>query len=489
MTSQHQHEQKTVQLPLNRSQVRDAHAVARQPIIRYDKLVDYSLTETVYNIWDEASGQGHPIVKDMEQTDFLYSATCILASIPNVLLSTLVAGNLEQAIMDNKEVTDLFKPDSTWLGPSAEDDTPMIYARVLVDKHSRIPTPTQYRNMIARLREYISGDKLFFRRAAALEIDSHHSATAEDIRQGKHRWLNGNENRAQAVETFCKPLEDRLEQDTIRTPHMYIGYTKDPERRRNQHSKGESSSWLQQLVLAAFQAEYPEDDIHFTSRAICYMAYESEVGLAEAVLTIITDSAYQTGGGFNMVPGGIQVGSAKFRHLSTEGKNARWEERQLWRKLETPWFLDNMKVEYHRLLERRGFGHIPGLQQFRKDAKDTRDKVERKKANIKSQRDWLSSKKAECAHQLQLAERLFAKAKDIEGNKFIQERMPEWKRDHEDLKAKEHAFNKHGQRLDAEEQKMQEIDQSLTAWEERNKDLLVEQAEQGHSDMVHQPLS
>lgn len=102
--------------------------------------------------------------------------------------------------------------------------------------------------------------------------------------------------RAQIFTVFCAALESRLDgkdKDISSTiPPMYIGYTKDPETRRRQHDNGDSSSWLQQLVLAAFRAEFAEEGFHFASRAICYMNSGFEVDIAESVLTLVIDSAY-----------------------------------------------------------------------------------------------------------------------------------------------------------------------------------------------------
>ena len=144
-------------------------------------------------------------------------------------------------------------------------------------------------------------------------------------------------DRGDILHGSTNPDQGRHHQDTIKTPQMYIEYTKDPAKRRKQHENGDSSSWLQQLVLAVFKAEFPDNGFHFVHRVICYMALQWEVGLAEAFLAVLTDSYYQTGGGFNVVPGGIQVTSAKFQKLKDDERQAIWNARAHWRHMDTGW--------------------------------------------------------------------------------------------------------------------------------------------------------
>ncbi|KAF1929893.1 uncharacterized protein M421DRAFT_4318 [Didymella exigua CBS 183.55] len=90
---------------------------------------------------------------------------------------------------------------------------------------------------------------------------------------------------------------------------IYSDYTKKSQTRCRSHDKGESSSWLQQLVLAAFKSKI-------------------EIDIAESVLTLITDSAYQTGGGFDLVPEGIRTLSSKFASLTEIDRRGFWAERK-----------------------------------------------------------------------------------------------------------------------------------------------------------------
>ena len=75
MEPKFQHKVMTVHLPSNNSQVRDPHAAARKPTHHYNKLVDYSLASTAVEIWNEASGQGHPNQTPPEPETAIGSAT------------------------------------------------------------------------------------------------------------------------------------------------------------------------------------------------------------------------------------------------------------------------------------------------------------------------------------------------------------------------------------------------------------------------------
>jgi hypothetical protein len=363
MNSEHQNKSKTIKLPLHNDILLEARAAARQPTVPYDKLLEDSLFAVAAGLIGEVEQLHIPIVDTESRADLNPRLMKLLASIPKQLMYQLVAGNIEQATSNDKDMAELFAPDSVWLEPSAEEDTPLVYARILVDGQSQTPTSAQYTAVIARLREYISGDPKSYSSAAKLDSDNRHQVTAGDIRRGDYRWLEGQPKRVQVVETFCMALPTRIKDGTIKTPQMYIGYTKDPEKHRKQHDKGDSSGWLQQLVLAAFEAEFPDNGFHIAHREICYMAFQWEVGLAEAFLTILTDSYYETGGGFNVVPGGIQVTSSKFQKLKDAERQQLWNARAHWRHMHTGWWFMNMKNEKKQLAGKNNAALLPELQQ------------------------------------------------------------------------------------------------------------------------------
>lgn len=414
-----QYASKTIKLPLHSDIGLEARAAARQPTIQYDKLLENSLFAVVCGLVDEFEQLHLPIVDTGSRVDLHPRLIEMLASIPKQILYHLVAGNLEQAISNEQDVAELFATGSEWLEPSAEEDTPLVYARILVDEHSQMPTSAQYTTVIARLRAYISGTPQSFDGAAELDTDNRHQATREDIRRGDYRWLAGQTKRVQVVETFCMALQIRIKDDTIKTPQMYIGYTKDTEERREQHDKGDSSSWLQQLVLAAFKAEFPDNGFRLIDREICYMAFEWEVGLAEAFLTVLTDSYYQTGGGFNVVPGGIQVTSAKFQKLRDNERQAIWKERADWRQLRTEWCYTNIRRERILSESNNNAALLPSLQVKQNEQAKADAAWEKARQKREELRALLSRNRKAIAEKLQ----------DLEETSGMLKHVPQWVRD------------------------------------------------------------
>ena len=190
-----QHASETIKLPLHDDIRLEAIAAARRPTIQYDKLLEDSLAAVASGLVDEVEKLRIPFVDTGSRSDLNPRLGALLASIPKQLLYQLVAGNIEHAISNDQDMAELFAPDSLWLEPSAAEDTPLVYARALVDGQSQMPTSAQYTALIARLRQYISGDPQSYSNAAKLNTDNRHTATTADIRRGDYRWLAGQPKR------------------------------------------------------------------------------------------------------------------------------------------------------------------------------------------------------------------------------------------------------------------------------------------------------
>lgn len=79
------------------------------------------------------------------------------------------------------------------------------------------------------------------------------------------------------------------------------------------------------------------------------MTSKFEVRLSESVLTLVTHSAYETGGGFNLVPGGVQCSSANL----TDAQRAIVREERKERREKTPWYSPNLQQESTRFLNEK----------------------------------------------------------------------------------------------------------------------------------------
>lgn len=79
------------------------------------------------------------------------------------------------------------------------------------------------------------------------------------------------------------------------------------------------------------------------------MTSKLEVRLSESVLTLVTHSAYETGGGFNLVPGGVQCSSANL----TDAQRAIVREERKERREKTTWYSPNLQQESTRFLNEK----------------------------------------------------------------------------------------------------------------------------------------
>jgi len=89
---------------------------------------------------------------------------------------------VDRAIADDPDVAKLFNDNSEGLEPSQNTETPVAYARILVNGSSDALTPTQWLAVAQRLQGYISGKPATFTEAADLYKDvTPGKATANDI--------------------------------------------------------------------------------------------------------------------------------------------------------------------------------------------------------------------------------------------------------------------------------------------------------------------
>lgn len=80
-------------------------------------------------------------------------------------------------------MAELFDDDSDWLEPSQNKDTPIIYARILVNASPDAPKPAQWLAVLQHLHDYIIGQTATFANAAELDRDvTRNRAISDDIR-------------------------------------------------------------------------------------------------------------------------------------------------------------------------------------------------------------------------------------------------------------------------------------------------------------------
>jgi hypothetical protein len=89
-------------------------------------------------------------------------------------------------------------------------------------------------------------------------------------------------------------------------PHKRPGYSKCIQKRLHEYRERETS-WLANLVESACRLEFGHKAFFFGDYVACFVATYDEVPVAEALIGTITDSSIETGGGFTVYQGGIQV--------------------------------------------------------------------------------------------------------------------------------------------------------------------------------------
>jgi hypothetical protein len=148
-------------------------------------------------------------------------------------------------------------------------------------------------------------------------------STLQGIKAGEHWYFQGSINSVQQVITFCTALERRIAEHKpdqldipMHKPLNYVGYSMFITARGIQHDKGDTS-WLQVMVLDAFVLEFVPGAFHYEGRTACFVTSEQKARVAESLLGTITDSNIETGGGFGVFQGGIEVISAKLLNKSS----------------------------------------------------------------------------------------------------------------------------------------------------------------------------
>jgi hypothetical protein len=283
--------------------------------------------------------------------------------------------------------------------------------------------------VIACLRYYISGGS-----KTAKDVDNalgRNQSTRQDANKGAHFYLNGSKNRVTMTITFCQALENRLDKipseeqdDPLKIPLKYVGYSKHINKRQKGHEGG-GSNWLMMLVQAALRVEdLPGYDMH--NHPVCFLAKPFEAPIAEVLISVVTNSIYDTGGGFGVYQSGIQVSSA-WQDDSEAKKN--WLSCEEFRFTCTP-FMKRLDDEEEYLIKvREAGGHKPAinlvqaaqdeeLAKARQRYKDAEDSYKRKKeglaAMVQSFEETLRTGPVEpCAEYTRLTQMVASLVKDV----------------------------------------------------------------------------
>jgi hypothetical protein len=350
-----------VHLPLADHTQHWARMEVKQARFDFAEELRYGLTAVAHAAYIDQTMEEHAVAKRYTEAKFLQIAITILASMPLKLLDTIISRNLHCAVVAGHD-NDLLKmynsSTGTWRKRTEYVFAPGVYCKHLVSEKGLSPSANELYRITARLRHYVQGGSI-----DAMEIDNAmrtNRSSIEDVNRGGHFYLNGSRGRTTKVITFCQALDNRLDgmpdkDGPLPIPLKYVGYSKQVNERQKAHRNG-SSSWLMQLVLAACRVEFGAR-YKMYDYPVCFLADQNEASIAEVLISVITDSVYNTGGGFGVFQCGVQVGSAKQDDLPFDQRDANWVSCQEFRSTCTP-CTKNLEKEHNYLLQvRKSGGH------------------------------------------------------------------------------------------------------------------------------------
>lgn len=303
--------------------------------------------------WRHVQGIDARARSSISRDSWIENSLNLLSSMPPQMLDLVISGNLAGALWGEatpelRRFQDYMGPNNDWMLQSLKD-APVIYAVSLVsrDDGGAAPTVRELREVCRYLEDYAS------RKPSAVQVDnafrspSGGRSTLFDIREGRQRFFCRIENgerrpvrgRDSIVYTFVDALEKRLSKEAddnkqIMPPLQYIGYAFNYSKRQEQHSRGQTG-FLMHLVNSICQVLW-DGRYNLEPYPICYLARKEEAKCAEMLLSLMTNSFHQNGGGFNVAMLGDSNASVGMRQALHGEVEDFWEDKQAFRDSQ-PW--------------------------------------------------------------------------------------------------------------------------------------------------------
>ena len=211
---------------------------------------------------------------------------------------------------------------------------PIIYGIFHVDGAGLPPRGTEYENIVSAVRKYLAVGDLPKEDDRRLEITSIVDAVDNAVEQGKKAWqrdiADGHNSRPGGrrylhnktslanAQQWCEIVEEKLAAMEDKNEHLTwcpsdVGYTHDPETRKESHKKHTGSNILMNLVELVADYCYPgKYSMHWSILCECYQLQQVRIG--EHIMSVLA-SSYLHWGGFNASCAGYSNASAQ--HLPT----------------------------------------------------------------------------------------------------------------------------------------------------------------------------
>jgi hypothetical protein len=313
-------------IPSSQAQSQEPYLPAPKKRYRSHYYLDDGLVPLATLAWRESKARGDFVTQDMSESHWRALANGLLCSMHSEVLEQLVHGNLAEAYRSfkMKSLTRVYD-ESPW--QEAKDrNAPNIYVKQLCNtKTGCSPSPDQMLKVIARMRSYVLLNKNAEEIQKALAVDNtggRERSKERQVRKGEQFFTQtNNEERIQIIKDFCYVLSRTLsnvpEEDRntpIKYGLYYVGYALCFAKRKAQHDADNgSSSWFMNFMKAVLIAELDDDDKAtwgFDDYVVCYCISESEVPVAEQLITLVSSGYYNHGWGLCVHPAGENVASS-----------------------------------------------------------------------------------------------------------------------------------------------------------------------------------
>ncbi|KAF1951818.1 hypothetical protein CC80DRAFT_552890 [Byssothecium circinans] len=156
------------------------------------------------------------------------------------------------------------------------------------------------------LLEYASSKPTFAETAVKIDgmFKANKPTSAYGFAAGKRSF-----SRSRSRERFVGERRSSAVSSPLTHALQYIGYAIIFTVRKQQQHDGGSVNWLMHLCHSICQRLWP-GVFPLEASPICFLAHEDEFRMGELLLTLIADSMYSTGGGFNVADPGLNNASA-----------------------------------------------------------------------------------------------------------------------------------------------------------------------------------
>jgi hypothetical protein len=329
----------------------------RAPMNKWAVELQKGYSNVAEAILKEAQGRQLAAVRTDEPNSVLtFAIVEVLSRIPSMFLVELMGGNLPLAAAKEERVRRKLQQFSEFATArllqlqNKQETAPCIYVRYLVNAEGNSPTPNDLLGIIAQMRRYERGEVDTYR------LDRIVAATAHP--RLAPRYCHSQSQR-QTVHSFCDNVERFLhtivEEDMnkpLPSPLKYVGYSSSYRTRLESHNNHAAESpgpmclmemlfrnkW-EQTMFPSYQERYAAKakQLYRLHSYVVFVPHSaSYAALSELVVTIITESMYYTGQGFN-------IGNPGQNNPISEYNHTQWDICERWMATNSDWH-SNMKA-------------------------------------------------------------------------------------------------------------------------------------------------